>query len=157
MLGHRIFPRHAWRIGHQGFMEDLWRVYGGFMEDLWKVYGKSCQSQSGTCFLFFNAWYNMESGSGKVQNRDVWDEQNIFGSEACSVSWDVGSGWVGSHAWCNMESGYLNKLFFFYMSTLTALAFAVPTRHWYDVGAEAGWDEKDVVDRSLGKCADFIV
>ena len=20
------------------------------------------------------------------------------------MSWDVGSGWVGSHAWCNMES-----------------------------------------------------
>ena len=28
----------------------------------------------------------------------------IFGSKVCSVSWDVGSGWVGSHAWCNMES-----------------------------------------------------
>ena len=27
----------------------------------------------------------------------------IFGSEVCSVSWDVGSGWVGSHAWCDME------------------------------------------------------
>ena len=31
-------------------------------------------------------------------------EMNIFGSEVCSVSWDVGSGWVGSHVWCNMES-----------------------------------------------------
>ena len=31
-------------------------------------------------------------------------EMKIFGSEVCSVSWDVGSGWVGSHAWCNMES-----------------------------------------------------
>ena len=31
-------------------------------------------------------------------------EMNIFGSEVCSVSWDVGSGWVGSHAWCHMES-----------------------------------------------------
>ena len=30
-------------------------------------------------------------------------EMNIFGSEVCSVSWDVGSG-VGSRAWCNMES-----------------------------------------------------
>ena len=28
---------------------------------------------------------------------------NIFGSQVCSVSWDVGSGWVGSHAWCNIE------------------------------------------------------
>ena len=37
------------------------------------------------------------------------------------------------------------------MATLKALAFAMPTKHWYDVGAEAGWDEKDVVDRSLGK------
>ena len=31
-------------------------------------------------------------------------EMKIFGSEICSVSWDVGSGWVGSHAWCNMAS-----------------------------------------------------
>ena len=31
-------------------------------------------------------------------------EMKKFGSEVCSVSWDVGSGWVGSHAWCNMES-----------------------------------------------------
>jgi len=22
----------------------------------------------------------------------------------CGVSWDVGSGWVGTNAWCNMES-----------------------------------------------------
>ena len=29
-------------------------------------------------------------------------EMKIFGSEICSVSWDVGSGWVGSHVWCNM-------------------------------------------------------
>jgi len=49
-----------------------------------------------------------------------------------------------------MESGYLKKIFFD-MPTLKALAFVLPTRHWYDVGAEAGWDEKDVVDRSLGK------
>ena len=27
---------------------------------------------------------------------------NKFGSEVCSVFWDVGSGWVGSHAWCNL-------------------------------------------------------
>ena len=31
-------------------------------------------------------------------------EMKKIGSEVCSVSWDVGSGWVGSHAWCNMES-----------------------------------------------------
>ena len=31
-------------------------------------------------------------------------EMKIFGSQVCSLSWDVGSGWVGSHAWCNMES-----------------------------------------------------
>ena len=31
-------------------------------------------------------------------------EMNIFGSEVCGVCWDVGSGWVGSHAWCNMGS-----------------------------------------------------
>jgi len=55
-----------------------------------------------------------------------------------------------------MESGYLKKLFFD-MPTWKTLAFALPTRHWYDVGAETGWDEKDVVDRSLGECADFIV
>ena len=57
-----------------------------------------------------------------------------------------------------------SKSCFFDMPTLKALAFAMPTRlfamptrQWYDVGAEAGWDEKDVVDRSLGKCAVFIV
>ena len=31
-------------------------------------------------------------------------EMNKFGSEVCSVSWDVGSGWVVTHAWCNMGS-----------------------------------------------------
>ena len=31
-------------------------------------------------------------------------EMSKFGSEVCSVFWDVGSGWVGSHVWCNMES-----------------------------------------------------
>ena len=40
--------------------------------------------------------------SGKVQNR--MSEMKTVGSEVCSVSWDVGSGWAGSHAWCNMES-----------------------------------------------------
>ena len=68
-----------------------------------------------------------------------------------NLSLGLGSGWVGTNAWCNMESCYLKK-FFFDMATLKALAFAIPTtRHWYDVGAETGWDEKDVVDRSLGK------
>ena len=44
--------------------------------------------------------------SGEVQNRDVWDEN--FRIEVCSVSWDVGSGWVGTHAWktgmCEMKN-----------------------------------------------------
>ena len=31
-------------------------------------------------------------------------EMKIFGSEVFSVSWVVGSGWVGSHVWCDMES-----------------------------------------------------
>ena len=31
-------------------------------------------------------------------------EMKKFGSEVCSVFWDVGSGRVGTHAWCNMES-----------------------------------------------------
>ena len=31
-------------------------------------------------------------------------EMKIFGSEVFRVSWVVGSGWVGSHAWCDMES-----------------------------------------------------
>ena len=29
-------------------------------------------------------------------------EMKILGSEVCSVSWEVGSGWVGTHAWCNL-------------------------------------------------------
>ena len=60
-----------------------------------------------------------------------------------------GSGWVGTNAWYTMESGYLKKLFFD-MPTWKNLAFALPTRHWYDVGAETGC-------RSLGERADFIV
>ena len=28
--------------------------------------------------------------------------------------WGFGSGWVGTNAWCNMESGYLKKLFVWY-------------------------------------------
>ena len=31
-------------------------------------------------------------------------EMKKFGSEVCSVFWDVGSGWVGTRARCNMES-----------------------------------------------------
>jgi len=31
-------------------------------------------------------------------------EMKKIGPEVCSVSWDVGSGWVGSRVWCNMES-----------------------------------------------------
>ena len=31
-------------------------------------------------------------------------EMKKIGSEVCSVSWDVGSGWVGTHVWCNMGS-----------------------------------------------------
>ena len=42
--------------------------------------------------------------------------------------WNVGSGWVGSPAWCNMESCFLKKLFLD-MGTLKALAFAMPSRH----------------------------
>jgi len=44
-----------------------------------------------------------------------------------------------------------SKSCLFDMPTLKTLALAMPTRQWYDVGAEAGWDEKDVVDLSLGK------
>ena len=31
-------------------------------------------------------------------------EMKKIGSEVCSVFWDLGSGWVGAHAWCNMGS-----------------------------------------------------
>ena len=31
-------------------------------------------------------------------------EMKIFEFEICSVFWDVGSGWVGSYVWCNMEN-----------------------------------------------------
>ena len=34
-----------------------------------------------------------------------------FGSVICSVFWDIGSGWVGTNTWCNMEtfSGKIQK------------------------------------------------
>ena len=63
-------------------------------EVLWCVFGRLVQE----------GFAHMRSiiCSSKVQNR--MSEMKAFGSEVCSVSWDVGSGWVGSHAWCNMES-----------------------------------------------------
>ena len=122
----------------------------------WEIgWGWVCKTESlvvcgvswdvGTGWVGSHAWCNMASCSGKVQNRDAWDENlrriwgfvvylwNVgsglahmrgvicsgllrqsskqgcvrwtkIGSEICSVSWDVGSGWVGSNAWCNMES-----------------------------------------------------
>ena len=42
---------------------------------------------------------------------DVWDE-NLRVWSFVVYFWNVGSGWVGTHAWCNMESGYLKKMFF---------------------------------------------
>ena len=69
------------------------RVWG-FVVCLWNV---------GSGWVGTHAWCNMESCSGKVQNRDVWDENfRIWSFVVCL--WNVGSGWVGSHAWCNMES-----------------------------------------------------
>ena len=29
--------------------------------------------------------------------------------------WEVGSGWVGANAWCNLESCYLKKFFFLFV------------------------------------------
>jgi len=43
--------------------------------------------------------------------------------------------------------------FFFDMPTLKALAFAMPTRHRYDVGAETGWEEKAVIEHFPRKCS----
>jgi len=31
-------------------------------------------------------------------------QSKIESLSVCGVSWDVGTGWVGSHAWCNMVS-----------------------------------------------------
>ena len=42
---------------------------------------------------------------------------------------------------------------FFDMPTLKALASAMLTRHWYDVGAETGWEEKAVIEHFQGKCS----
>jgi len=49
-------------------------------------------------------WHTCEVSSVPGKVKTGMCEMQIFGSEVCSVSWDVGSGWVGSHAWCNMES-----------------------------------------------------
>ena len=39
------------------------------------------------------------------------------------------------------------------MLTLKALALAMLTRHWYDMGAETGWEEKAVIEHFPGKCS----
>ena len=49
----------------------------------------------GTGWVGTHAWCNMESCSGKVQNRCV---------SFVMYLWELGSGWVDTHAWCNMES-----------------------------------------------------
>ena len=55
----------------------------------------------GSGWVGTHAWCNMESCSGKVQKRDVWDENlGVWGFVVCL--WNVGSGWVGTHAWCNL-------------------------------------------------------
>ena len=41
---------------------------------------------------------------------DVWDE-NLAVWGFVMYLWEVGSGWVGTNAWCNLESCYLKKFF----------------------------------------------
>ena len=55
----------------------------------------------GSGWVGSHVWCNMESCSGKVQERGVWDENlGVWGFVTCL--WNVGSGWVGTHAWCNL-------------------------------------------------------
>ena len=56
---------------------------------------------------------------------------------------------------CLVQFGELLPHFFFflYMPTLKALAFAMPTRHWFDVGAETGWEGKVVIEHFPRKCS----
>ena len=45
---------------------------------------------------------------------DVWDENlRVWGF--VMYLWEVGSGWVGANAWCNLESCYLKKFFFLFV------------------------------------------
>ena len=62
--------------------------------------------------------------SGKVQNRDVWGEKIRI--EVCSVSWDVGSGWVGTHAWKTgmCEMNFSDLKFVVCLGTLVQDGFA---------------------------------
>ena len=46
----------------------------------------------GSAWVGTNAWYNKESCSGKIQNRDVWDR--VWGFVVYLR--DVDSGWVGT-------------------------------------------------------------
>ena len=69
----------------------------------WKSYGlRFCGVSLERWFrVGTHAWCNMESCSGKVQKRNVWDENlGVWGFVVCL--WNVGSGWVGTHAWCNL-------------------------------------------------------
>ena len=55
----------------------------------------------GSGWVGSHVWCSIESCSGKVKKRDVWDEYlGVWGFVVCL--WSVGSGWVGTHAWCHL-------------------------------------------------------
>ena len=85
-----------WRVAPAKFKRGMCEMKILGSEVLWCVFATLVQGWHRCVVSSF------PSCSGKVRNRDMRDEH--FRIEVCSVSWDVGSGWVGSHAWCNMES-----------------------------------------------------
>ena len=78
------------------FGENQWAVAAFFSQ-------KIIQTEE---ILQRTLWFNRASWSCKVQNGDGWDENfRVWGFVFFLMYFrDVGSGWVGTNAWCKMEN-----------------------------------------------------
>ena len=78
------------------FGENQWAVAAFFSQ-------KIIQTEE---ILQQTLWFNRASWSCKVQNGDGWDENfRVWGFVFFLMYFrDVGSGWVGTNAWCKMEN-----------------------------------------------------
>ena len=113
--------------GHTRCILRFW-VYLGTLDDVQNAVWCDCSQKVSSLENVRRVratWRALQS------SKQVWDENLRFWGFV--YLWDVGSGWVGIDAWCNMESCHL-WISIFYMPTLKALAHAVPTRHGNWVG-----------------------
>ena len=84
-----------WRAAPAKFKRGMCEMKILGSEVLWCVCGTLVQD--GLAYMrgvIFSALFRQSSKKGCVRLK----------FEICSVSWDVGSRWVGTNAWCNMES-----------------------------------------------------